>query len=73
MPFKESYYGEGSYTPTDDCLSYSGSELAYPYCEIAKPAPRGHTVQQDGIEAGSMLMRALCAATERAGVADSGG
>ena len=69
VPFKESYYGEGSYTPTDDCLSYSGSELAYPYWEIATPAPRGHTVQQDGIEAGSMLMRALCAATEQEGVA----
>lgn len=67
VPFKASFYGEGSYTPTDDCLSYSGSELAYPYYEIARPAPRGHTVQQAGIEAGGMLMRALCAATEKAG------
>jgi len=64
VPFKPSYYGEGSYTPTDDCLSYSGSELAWPYREIAKPAPRGHTVQQDGIEAGGRLMRALVAAVE---------
>lgn len=62
VPFKPSYYGEGSYTPTDDCLSYSGSELAWPYRELAKPAPRGHTVQQDGIEAGGRLMRALVAA-----------
>ena len=66
VPFKESFYGDGSYTPTDDCLSYSGSELAHPYGEIAKPAPRGHTVQQDGIEAGGQLMRSLVAATERA-------
>jgi succinate dehydrogenase/fumarate reductase flavoprotein subunit len=65
VPFKESYYGEGSYTPTDDCLSYSGSEIAYPYYEIAKPAPRGHTVQQDGIEAGAQLMRSLVAAVEK--------
>jgi succinate dehydrogenase/fumarate reductase flavoprotein subunit len=64
VPFKASYYGEGSYTPTDDCLSYSGSELAWPYRELARPAPRGHTVQQDGIEAGSRLMRALVAAVE---------
>lgn len=62
VPFKASYYGEGSYTPTDDCLSYSGSELAWPYRELAKPAPRGHTVQQEGIEAGGRLMRALVAA-----------
>lgn len=62
VPFKASYYGEGSYTPTDDCLSYSGSELAWPYRDLARPAPRGHTVQQDGIEAGGRLMRALVAA-----------
>ena len=67
VPFKESYYGDGSYTPTDDCLSYSGSELCHPYQDIAKPAPRGHTVQQDGIEAGGALMRALVGAVERSG------
>ncbi len=67
VPFKASFYGEGSYTPTDDCLSYSGSELAHPYRDIARPAPRGHTVQQEGIEAGAMLMRALIAAVGRSG------
>jgi 3-oxo-5alpha-steroid 4-dehydrogenase len=67
MPFKESYYGEGSYTPTDDCLSYSGSEQCHPYRDIAVPAPRGHTVQQDGIEAGGQLMRTLVAAVEGSG------
>ena len=46
VPFKESFYGDGSYTPTDDCLSYSGSEQAWPYLELARPAPRGHTVRQ---------------------------
>jgi succinate dehydrogenase/fumarate reductase flavoprotein subunit len=65
VPFKASFYGEGSYTPTDDCLSYSGSELCHPYCDIARPAPRGHTVQQEGIEAGGMLMRSLIAAVAR--------
>ena len=63
VPFKESYYGEGSYTPTDDCLSWSGSELNRRYAAIARPAPRGHTVAQEGIEAGGQLMRSLCAAT----------
>ena len=67
VPFKQSYYGEGSYTPTDDCLSWSGSEQNRRYAVIAKPAPRGHTVQQAGIEAGGMLMQALCAATEASG------
>jgi 3-oxo-5alpha-steroid 4-dehydrogenase len=64
VPFKESYYGEGSYTPTDDCLSYSGSELAHPYRDIACPAPRGHTVQGEGIECGAVLMRHLIAAVQ---------
>lgn len=59
VPFKASFYGEGSYTTTDDCLSYSGSELAHPFRHLAKPAPRGHTVQQDGIEAGAQLMQSL--------------
>jgi succinate dehydrogenase/fumarate reductase flavoprotein subunit len=67
VPFKASFYGDGSYTPTDDCLSYSGSELAYPFCELAKPAPRGHTVQHEGIEAGARLMQALVAAVQRSG------
>ena len=65
VPFKDSFYGEGSYTPTDDCLSYSGSELAHPYPGIAKPAPRGHTVQQEGIEAGGQLMKSLIEAVDR--------
>jgi len=67
VPFKQSYYGEGSYTPTDDCLSWSGSELNTHYAALAKPAPRGHTVRQEGIEAGGRLMQALCTATEAAG------
>ena len=65
VPFKESFYGEGSYTPTDDCLSYSGSERAHPFPDVASPAPRGHTVQQEGIEAGVQLMRSLLRAVER--------
>jgi len=67
VPFKESFYGEGSYTLTDDCLSYSGNELVHPYPEIAKPAPRGHTVRFDGVESGGVLMQKLVAAVERAG------
>ena len=67
VPFKESFYGEGSYIPTDDCLAWSGSELNTRYASTAKPAPRGHTVQREGIEAGGELMRALCDSTERAG------
>jgi succinate dehydrogenase/fumarate reductase flavoprotein subunit len=65
--YKHTFYGEGSYIPTDDCLSWSGSELNTHYAAIAKPAPRGHTAQQEGIEAGGELMRALCEAVPHAG------
>ncbi|MFQ5416178.1 MAG: FAD-dependent oxidoreductase, partial [Myxococcota bacterium] len=65
IPFKESFYGDGSYTLTDDCLSYSGNELAHPYAESARPAPRGHTVLYDGVESGGVLMQKLVAAVLR--------
>lgn len=67
VPFKESFYGDGSYIPTDDCLAWSGSELNTQYASLAKPAPRGHTAQREGIEAGGELMRALCEATAGSG------
>lgn len=67
IPFKHSFYGDGSYIPTDDCLAWSGSELNTRYAKIAKPAPRGHTVQREGIVAGGELMRALCETTAASG------
>jgi succinate dehydrogenase/fumarate reductase flavoprotein subunit len=67
VPFKHSFYGEGSYIPTDDCLAWSGSELTTRYAGVARPAPRGHTTQREGIEAGGELMRALCEATRGSG------
>ena len=60
VPYKESFYADGSYVFTDDCLAWSGSELNTRYREIARPAPRGHTAQREGIVAGGELMRALC-------------
>ncbi|MEE2677802.1 MAG: FAD-dependent oxidoreductase [Myxococcota bacterium] len=45
-------------------LSYTGSERAWPYREIAVPAPRGHTVQN---AAGELLMQLLMKAAEDAG------
>jgi 3-oxo-5alpha-steroid 4-dehydrogenase len=67
VPYKESFYGDGSYVFTDDCLAWSGSELNTRYAAVARPAPRGHTAQREGIVAGGELMRALCEATVRSG------
>lgn len=67
VEFKPSFYAEGTDPTSDDCLSYTGNELAYPWSELARPAPRGHTVAQEG-PSGGRLMQSLLAATQAAGV-----
>ncbi|MEE3330817.1 MAG: FAD-dependent oxidoreductase [Myxococcota bacterium] len=65
VPFKAGYYAEYSGEPPNDvALVTSGSEYAYPFCEMAEPAPRGHCPQIDGA-AGGFLMQKLCAAVDR--------
>ena len=65
VPFKESFYPNGgSEPPTDDGLVYSGTENAYPFNEVARPAPRGHCPQAEGA-AGGLLMQRLLGAVER--------
>src|SRR5262245_10751879 len=61
VPFKPTFLPVevGTDPYTDDGLSYTGSELAWPFCEIAKPAPRGHTAQQVGENAGQLMMQIL--------------
>ena len=69
VPFKETFYfGTSGEPPTDDGLVFSGSERCFPYRELAQPAPRGHVGQIPG-QSGPILMKHLCAATERCGVA----
>lgn len=48
-------------------LSYTGSERAHPYRDIAKPAPRGHTVLKDGQMSGEFMMQVLMGAATEAG------
>ena len=65
VPFKHTFYdGCSGEPPTDDGLVWSGSEQAQPFCDIAKPAPRGHVPQIEH-QGGPQLMRSLCAAVER--------
>ena len=48
-------------------LSFTGSERAHPFCEVAKPAPRGHTVLKDGQMSGEFMMQVLMGAAKEAG------
>jgi succinate dehydrogenase/fumarate reductase flavoprotein subunit len=62
VPFKAVFYPHYSgEPPTDDGLVYSGSEEAWPFDRIAKPAPRGHVPQIPG-QAGGLLMQKLLGA-----------
>lgn len=67
--YKNSFIKERIVEPiTDDCLLWSGSEEAYPFCETAKPCPRGHTPQWMGMGGGKFLMDVLAEQVLEAGV-----
>ena len=67
VPYKETYYpGISGEPPTDGGLVYSGAETTSPFCDIARPAPRGHVGMQPH-QTGPLLMKHLCASTDRSG------
>ncbi len=51
---------------TDETLSFSGNEEAWPHSALARPVPRGHKPAREG-EAGGALMEAVLAGTLAAG------
>lgn len=53
---------------SDASLYYSGSELAWPYRDLARPAPRGHVPSEPGMTGGRRLMQALIPAARQLGV-----
>jgi 3-oxo-5alpha-steroid 4-dehydrogenase len=66
LRFKPSFFPDAHEPPGDDSLTYSGSEDVYPFCEMARPAPRGHCASVVGPK-GALLMQTLIGAGERAG------
>jgi len=67
LEFKESFFKEKTTHPmTDDCLIYSGNEMAFPFSEHAEPAPRGHKPRKEG-SAGGYVMQKLLAGVDEAG------
>lgn len=68
VPFKPSLWDSPTWVPpTDDGLMWMG-ENAYPFNEIAAPAPRGHRVTSDGF-GGKVLMAVLSEAVDKTDVA----
>ena len=52
---------------TGDCLIWSGSEIAWPYNEQAKPCPRGHLPEVVGEMGGRLLVDTLARRVEELG------
>lgn len=69
VPYRGNYLPGKVIEPTDDStLIWSGSEQAYPFCEQAKPAPRGHVIQHMGWGGGRPLVDILEAKARSLGV-----
>jgi 3-oxo-5alpha-steroid 4-dehydrogenase len=65
VPFERTCFkGKAVFLNTSTCLLMTGNEKAWPYCEIARPAPRGHKVAGTGENAGSVAMQALLSKCE---------
>lgn len=60
VPYRGNYLPGKHIEPTDDStLIWSGSEAAAPFCNTAKPAPRGHVIQHMGWGGGRPLVDIL--------------
>ncbi|MDT5014239.1 MAG: hypothetical protein QOD39_399, partial [Mycobacterium sp.] len=55
--FERSFYpGKVVVPPGTEGLSYTGNEKVWPFCEQAKPAPRGHSVPVPGELGGAAIV-----------------
>lgn len=60
IPYKGNYLPGKHVEPMgDDTLIWSGSEAAAPFCDAARPAPRGHVIQFMGWGGGRKLIDLL--------------
>ncbi len=67
VPFNDSIHeARTNMQQSDECLLWSGNEKAWPFRDLATPAPRGHKVAKEG-EAGPLLFAKLDEAARRAG------
>lgn len=68
VPYRGNYLPGKHIEPTDDStLIWSGSEAAAPFCDMAKPAPRGHVIQHVGWGGGRPLVDVLEASARELG------
>ena len=69
VPYRGNYLPGKHIEPTDDStLIWSGSEAAAPFCDVARPVPRGHVIQHMGWGGGRPLVDILEAKARQLGV-----
>lgn len=69
VPYRGNYLPGKHIEPSDDStLIWSGSEAAAPFCDLAKPAPRGHVIQHMGWGGGRPLVDILEKSVREKGV-----
>ena len=69
VPYRGNYLPGKHIEPTDDSTQiWSGSEAAVPFCDIARPAPRGHVIRHMGWGGGRPLVDILEAGARAKGV-----
>ncbi|MCE2390188.1 MAG: FAD-dependent oxidoreductase [Proteobacteria bacterium] len=69
VPYSDRYLPGKVMAPgTGDCLIWSGSEIAWPYNQKAKPCPRGHLPEVVGEMGGRLLAETLARRAEEAGL-----
>ncbi|OAN66759.1 fumarate reductase [Sphingomonas sp. TDK1] len=69
VPYRGNFLPGKHVEPVDDStLIWSGSEAAAPFCDLARPAPRGHVIQHQGWGGGRPLLDILEARAREAGV-----
>ncbi|MFA7439916.1 MAG: FAD-binding protein [Sphingomonadaceae bacterium] len=69
VPFERTEFkGKAVFLNSTECLFVTGNEKAWPFNEIAKPAPRGHKVAGTGENAGAVAMNAILARCAEANI-----
>lgn len=67
VKYSQRFSKEKELSHAEDSLYYSGNERVYPYCDIARPAPRGHVPPAHNQTGGRELMKTLIASAQKLG------
>jgi len=67
VKYAQRFSQEKELSHAEDSLYFSGNERVYPYCDIARPVPRGHVPPAHNQTGGRELMKCLIASAKALG------